>query len=280
MGLRIRTNVESLSAQRSLTNNQNALNQSMERLSSGARINKAADDAAGLAISENLNARVRSLSQAKRNANDGISMVQVTEASLSEMTNIMVRLRELTIQGASDTLGDTERGYLQKEYTQLVDEIDRISKGTEFNGTKLLSGETAQGITIQVGPNGTPDDVLTLQMLDGADGINVETLGLSDLSLEGDRETIAGNLSLLDDALTTVASSRATLGALQSRVTSTIKNIDITSENLSSANSRIRDTDFAAETASLTQARILSSAGISILTQANAKPEMALALLR
>lgn len=280
MGLRIRTNVESLTAQRQLSNNQNDLGASLERLSSGSRINKSADDAAGLAISENLRAKTRGLNQAKRNASDGVSMIQVTEGGLSEVSNIMIRLRELTVQAASDTLGGTERGFLDKEYQQLVQEVDRISSTTEFSGTKLLGGEQKE-MRVQVGYNGTVDDTLDLTLRDNPDGITTESLGLKDTSIAGeDRESIANNLGTIDNAISSLASSRASLGAMQSRLTIAISGISTTSENLTAANSRIRDVDFAEETAKSTQARILSQAGLSVLSQANQRPEMALALLR
>lgn len=280
MGLRIRTNVESLVAQRQLGNNQSDLSTSMERLASGSRINRSADDAAGLAISENLRAKTRGLNQAKRNASDGVSLIQVAEGGLNEISNIMIRLRELTIQAASDTLGQTERGFLDKEYTELVKEMDRISATTEFNGSKLL-GPQERSTIVQVGYNGTPDDTLDLTLTGAPDGINSESLQLSGTSIGGeDREVIQANLSVIDNGLQTIASSRASLGALQSRLNSAIAGISTTSENMTAANSRIRDVDFAEETAKSTQARILSQAGLSVLSQANARPEMALSLLR
>lgn len=282
MGLRIRTNVESLAAQRQLNNNQTDMNSSLEKLSSGSRINKSSDDAAGLAISESLRAKTRGLGQAKRNANDGVSLVQVAESGLNEMSNIMIRMRELTVQSASDTIGEKEREYLQKEYGQLTEEVDRISNTTEFNGRKLLSGESnSNGVTLQVGYNGSVDDTLNLKLNDTGEGINAETLGIKDTSVAGnDREAISQNLEKIDDALNKVANSRATLGATQSRLGNAITNISVSMENMSSANSRIRDVDFAEETAKMTQTRILSQASLSVLSQANQKPEMALSLLR
>ncbi len=282
MGLRIKTNVESLTAQRFLSNNNADLTSSMEKLSSGLRINKSADDAAGLAISEGLRAKTRSLMQAKRNANDGVSLLQVAEGGLNETTNILIRMRELTMQSASDTVGVQERSYIDKEYQQLTQEIDRISETTEFNGRKLLSTQDSENpITLQVGYNGTANDILTLQFGGETTGINTETLGLKDTSLAGeDREQIASNLNTIDSSLNMIASTRATLGATQSRLNSTISNISINTENMMAANSRIRDTDFAEETAKLSQSRILSQGGLAILAQANQRPEMALALLR
>lgn len=281
MGLRIRTNIESLTAQRQLSSNNADMSQSSERLSSGARINKSADDAAGLAISENLRARVRGLNQAKRNANDGVSLIQVAEGGLSESTNIMVRLRELTVQAASDTLGEKERAFLQKEYGQLVEEVDRISATTEFNGMKLLGPQKGGELKVQVGYNGSIDDSLSLALGDAPDGINSEALGLKGTSIGGpDREIIAGNLAVIDNAMEKIANSRATLGATQSRLSSAISTIGVSTENMSAAASRIRDVDYAEETAKMTQSRILSQAGLAVLAQANQKPEMALSLLR
>jgi flagellin len=282
MGLRIRTNVESLTAQRFMGQNNEGMTSSLERLSSGYRINKSADDAAGFAISENLRAKTRGLNQAKRNANDGVSLVQVAEGSLNEVNNILVRLRELSVQAASDTLGSKEKGFLQKEYTQLVDEVDRISQTTEFNGLSLMSDEAAQSdISIQVGYNGEKQDTIKLKLSDTSEGINSESLKIKDTNLAGEsREVIAANLGVIDDALTKVASQRASLGASQSRLTSAINNLSINTESLQAANSRIRDVDFAEETAKLTQSRILSQSSLAVLSQANQRPEMALTLLR
>lgn len=282
MGMRIRTNVESLTAQRFMRQNNQNLSQSLERLSSGYRINKSADDAAGFAISENLRAKTRGLNQAKRNANDGISLVQVAEGSLNEVNNILVRLRELSVQAASDTLGQKEKGFLQKEYIQLVEEIDRIAETTEFNGLKLMSDEAAaDALSVQVGYNGNIEDTIKLALSDSDVGINSISLGINETQLSGvPREEVQSNLSTIDDALTKVASQRATIGAAQSRLTSAINNLSINTESLQAANSRIRDVDFAEETAQSTQSRILSQASLSVLAQANARPEMALSLLR
>ncbi len=281
MGLRIRTNVEALIAQRNLSNSQQDLSTNMEKLSSGSRINRSADDAAGLAISESLRAKTRGVNQAKRNANDGVSLVQVAEAGLGEMSNIMVRLRELTVQAASDTIGGTERGFLQKEYSQLTQEVDRIVKGTEFNGRQLFSPETAAGLDIQVGYT-SDAEVSTLKMKFG-DGDQLDSAGLklNDISIsEGSGTEIAKNLDNIDGAISVLSRNRASLGALQSRLGSTISSLAVSAENMMTTNSRIRDVDFAEETARMTQNRILSQAGVAVLSQANAKPEMALALLR
>ncbi|MES2614152.1 MAG: flagellin [Bdellovibrionota bacterium] len=282
MGLRIKTNVVSLTAQRLLDANNADMSASMEKLSSGSRINKSADDAAGLAISESLKAKTGGLVQAKRNANDGISLIQTAEGALNETSNMLVRMRELTVQAASDTVGVTERGYLNKEYQELVQEIDRISESTEFNGRKLLGPQSDDNaVSLQVGYNGTQNDVLKLKLGDAPNGINADSLNLKESSIAGeDREKIAAQLDVLDVGLTTVANTRASLGATQSRLNTAISNISTSTENMMSAKSRIHDVDYAEETAKLTQSRILTQAGLSILSQANQKPEMALSLLR
>lgn len=293
MGLRIRTNVASVNAQRTMGQSSQALGEDMAKLSSGYRINKAADDAAGLAISENLKAQVRSLDQAKRNANDGVSLIQVAEGSMNEVSNILVRLRELATQAASDTIGNTERSYTNREYVQLVNEIQRISNTTEFNGTKLLAGQDAVGeetmFTIHVGAgDGMAENTDTLRIGVEDLEISVEKLGLgtgdevgpTEVGESFSRETAAEKLTVIDSALQTVASSRAYLGAQQSRLGSTINNLGVQIENMKSANSRIRDVDFADATASFTQNRILQQAGASVLAQANSAPEIALSLLR
>ncbi|NBX16574.1 MAG: flagellin FliC [Proteobacteria bacterium] len=282
MGLRIKTNVESLVAQRGLSNSNNELSNSFEKLSTGLRINRSADDAAGLAISENLRAKVRGLNQAKRNANDGVSLVQVAESGLSEMGNILIRMRELTLQAGSDTVGEREKSYIQKEFDQLSQEIDRIADTTEFNGLQLLRpNDKPDGIKVQVGYNGTESDQLTLRFGDSAEGIGAEALGVKNTNLvSSDRETVADNLENIDRGLETIASSRAVLGSLQSRLNAAISNISQGTETMAAASSRIRDVDFAEETARLTQNRILSQAGLAVLAQANQRPEMALSLLR
>ncbi|NRA62879.1 MAG: flagellin FliC [Pseudobacteriovorax sp.] len=291
MGLRIRTNVSSLTAQRFAQNNSNEMQQSLERLSSGYRINKSADDAAGLAISESIRAKVRGLNQAKRNANDAVSMIQVAEGSLNEIGNIFVRMRELTIQSASDTIGDQERSYLNREYTQLVDEVDRISATTEFNSLKLFDSEQKDQLVIQVGVNGSAvednEDTITLN-LEGLKTLNTEGLALGKeaeigpLEIDGsiDRDTVVEKLNTIDEAINRVSSERATLGSVQSRLNTAVNNLSIQNENLQTANSRIRDVDFAEESSRLTQNRVLQQSSLSVLMQANQNPDMALQLLR
>jgi flagellin len=283
MGLRIRTNVASLTAQRQMANTSKALNDSMDKLSSGYRINKASDDAAGLAISEQIKANLGSLGQAKRNASDGISMIQIAEGGMNEVSNILVRLRELSTQAASDTIGEKEREFTNREYTQLVDEIDRLSNTVEYNGVKLLKGAEA-GIDIASIHVGSGDG-----SVENSDTIlvDVENMELSSAKLElgkGEeittREAASERLATIDSALTTVNSLRATMGAKQSRLNSTINNLSISIENQSATNSRIKDVDYAAEVASTSQSRIMAQSGISVLSQANSIPEMAVSLIR
>jgi flagellin len=276
MGLRINTNVASLNAQRNLRNTRLDLNRSLERLSSGNRINRAGDDAAGLAISENLKAQVRGLSQAERNAQDGISLVQIAEGGLSEISNILIRLRELSVQAASDTIGPTERKFLNVEFEQLTSEIDRIASSTEFNRVPLLNG-TGAIFDIQIGTRNDPiTDRLTFDA-SSAD-VNVAALGLN-LASVADKISAQNSLSAIDQAIISVSGIRADFGALQNRLQSTINNIGISIENLSSANSRIRDTDVAKSTAGLTKNQILMRAGTSVLAQANKSTSSALKLI-
>jgi flagellin len=276
MSLRIATNVQSLSAQRYLMNNHEEQNKSLERLSSGSRINKAGDDAAGLAISEKLKANIRSMKQATRNANDGVSLVQVAEGAMNEISNIFIRLRELSIQGASDTIGDTERGFINKEVQQLKSEVDRISNSTEFNGVHLLNGSAPQ-LEIQVGINNNKE-IDRFQFESKNLVTSLQSFGLNDVSTMN-KESSQNNLMTLDAAITHLNENRSTLGALQNRLNSSINNQQIYRENLEAANSRIRDTDMAEETANLTKSNILTQANVSVLGQANQNPQLALKLL-
>src|SRR3954469_2536010 len=276
MGLRIATNTTALNAQRQLGSTKLDLDKTLERLASGSRINHAGDDAAGLAISENLRAQVRGIRQAKRNAQDGVSLIQVSEGGLNEIGNILIRLRELSIQAASDTIGDTERQFTDREFQSLKQEIDRIANVTNFNGTPLLNGR-AGIFEIQVGTHNNP--VLDRVVYNG----ERSDASLDALKLGG--ETVSTKqgaqltLSVIDDALIRVNSIRAHLGAMQNRLHSTINNLAITDENLSAANSRIRDTDMAEEVSEMTKNNILMQAGISVLGQANSTNQAALKLL-
>jgi flagellin len=281
MALTVQTNVSSLNAQRNLTGTMNTMQTALSRLSSGYRITKASDDAAGLAISESLRAQIRSMAQGQRNAYDGISVIQTAEGSLNEISNILIRMRELSMQSASDGVGTTERSYLQVELTALRSEIDRIANGTEFNGRKLIDGslslDTAK-LTFQVGIRNTSTNdrmAITVASAKTAD-LKVNASNLSVTTKEGAQAA----LSKLDTALSSVSSIRARLGAYENRLSSTIANLAIAQENVSAANSRIRDMDAAQETSNLTKAQILLQAGVSVLAQANAVPQVALNLIR
>ncbi len=276
MGLRINTNTASLNAQKNLMGTKLGLDKSLERLSSGYRINRAGDDAAGLAISENLRAQIRGLKQASRNAQDGVSLVQVAEGSLNEISSILIRLRELAVQAASDTIGPVERQFLNVEYDQLISEIDRIADGTEFNGTQLLSG-TGSILDFQVGTRNDPNiDRLSFDA-SKADA-NSAALGVN-LTSVADKASAQNSLSAIDQAIVSVSAMRADFGAIQNRLQSTISNLAVSVENMSAANSRIRDVDVAEETAELTRNNILLNAGTSVLAQANQTAQTALGLL-
>jgi flagellin len=276
MGLRIATNIQSLVAQRHLGVNNTAQQQTLEKLASGSRINKAADDAAGLAISEKMRAQIRSVRQDVRNANDGISMIQTAEGGMNEIGNILVRFRELSIQAASDTVGDVERGFINKEVDQLKEEVTRISSSTEFNGKKLLNGNGEQ-LDIQIGTNNNEkEDRFTLDT--GKINVSLGALNLESMSVLS-KENAQVNLEAIDGAVKTLVENRAELGALQNRLQSTVNNLNIYDENLSTARSRIRDTDMASETAELAKNTILSQADVSVLSQANQNNLLALKLL-
>ncbi len=276
MGLRINTNLSSLAAMRTLASTKHALDGSLERLASGSRINRAGDDAAGLAISENLRAEIRGLKQAKRNAQDGVSLIQVTEGGLNEVSNMIIRLRELAIQAASDTVGDKERSFTDREFQALKSEIQRIAQSTTFNGNPLLNGK-AGIFEIQVGTHNNP---LSDRLVYNAENANVtlESLGLVGESV-GTKTGAQTTLTFLDDALMKVNSVRSDLGAMQNRMQSTINSLSVSDENLSAANSRIRDADLAQEVSDMTKNNILLQAGISVLGQANNQSQAALKLL-
>lgn len=277
MGLRISTNVSSLNAQKNLIGTRRGLDTAMERLSSGNRINKAADDAAGLAISESLRALTRGYRQANRNANDGISLVQIAEGSLNEVSNMLIRLRELGVQSSSDTIGDTERKFLDVEYQQLKSEMQRIADSTNFNGYDLLNG-TGGIIDIQVGVKNNPfQDRISFNS--SAANATLESLGMVAEGI-GTKEGAQASLDVVDNALVSVNAIRANFGALQNRLQSTSQNLLVADENFSAANSRIRDTDVAAESAEMTRNNILLQAGVSVLSQANNTQQLALKLLQ
>jgi flagellin len=277
MGLRVNTNVASINAQRNLMGTKLAHDKSLERLSSGFRINRAGDDAAGLAISESLRAQIRGLKQASRNAQDGISLVQVAEGGLNELSSILIRLRELGVQAASDTIGPVERQFLNVEYEQMLQEIQRISDGTEFNSTPLLNG-TGAVFDIQVGIRNNPNIDRIMFDASKADA-STAALGIN-LTSVADKASAQNSLSAIDNAIISVSAMRADFGALQNRLQSTVNNLAVSNENMSAANSRIRDVDVAEETSELTRNNILLQAGTSVLAQANQSTGVALALLK
>lgn len=276
MGMRISTNLSSLNAQRTMSASQTAIQKSSAQLASGSRITRAADDAAGLGISEMLKSQIRSYSQATRNANDGISMVQVAEGGLGEISNILTRLRELGIQASSDTVGDNERGFIDKEVQQLTSEVERIAKTNKFGKTSLLDGSGSK-YDIQVGVNNN----------DFEDRISFDASGLiattGELGIEGiDFKTKEGAQQLLevvDNAQNKVNGYRANLGAVQNRLMSAVENLGAQHENLSAANSRVRDTDIAQSSAEMSRNSILLQASTSVLAQANQQPALALKLI-
>jgi flagellin len=276
MGMRISTNVQSLVAQRHLSENNAAQRESLERLASGSRVNKAADDAAGLAISEQMRGHIRSIRQDVRNANDGISMIQTAEGGMNEVSNILIRFRELAIQSASDTIGDDERKYIDKEVQQLKQEVNRIANSTEFNGRRLLRGE-GDSLTIQVGFRNTPE-YDRVEFDPSKINVGLDVLGLDGMSVL-EKSSAQDCIDQIDNAQKSVVANRAELGAFQNRLQSTINNLSIYEENLSASKSRIKDADIAQESSELTKRNILSSAGIAVLSQANTNNAAALKLL-
>jgi flagellin len=287
MALVINTNVASINAQRNLMRTEGSLNTSLARLSSGMRITAAKDDAAGLAISENLRAQIRGLAQAERNANDGISLVQTAEGALNEVSGVLIRIRELAVQAATGTLGDTERGYLNNEFKDLMAEIDRIASVTEFNGTKLLNGDASGGISFQVGLRADAQDRISAKIASETGGTYASQLGKATASTDpslGSQSisTASGaltSLSIIDKAIKDISGVRGNLGAVQNRLSITVNNLATQRENISAANSRIRDVDVASESVEMTRAQILMQAGVSVLAQANQLPGMALSLM-
>jgi len=281
MAMSIVTNVSSLNAQRNLGATQESLAKNVQRLSSGLRINQAADDAAGTGISANLTADIRSLAQASRNSADATSMAQLAEGALNEITGIVTRMRELAVQSSNATLDTTARSFIQEEFGQLRSEITRISSVTEFNGRVMLDGSLNSGIDFQVGMNSSADNRISLSIQEAA----ASTLGagagsmISDASLStATKAQIA--IAIFDNAITELSTSRANIGAVQNRLSATLSNLAVARENLSAANSRIKDVDVAEESAALTRNQILSQAGTALLSQANQLPQSALSLIK
>lgn len=284
MAITINTNIASLNAQRNLNATQSRLQGNFGRLSTGLRINTAADDAAGLGISEKLKSQIRSMAQAERNAHDGNSLLQTAEGAMNEVSGVLTRMRELAVQSATDTLGATERGFLDQEVTSLMEELDRIAEVTEFNGAKLLlGGATGTTFSFQVGIGSTTNDRIaaTIKGTKAADlgaitgGAVSSVAGIDVSTITGARDA----LSVIDQAITDVSSRRADMGSIQNRLNITVANLGTARENLTAANSRIRDVDVAQETAAMTRNNILMQAGVSVLAQANQQPQVALSLL-
>ena len=275
MALSVNTNIAALNAYRNLSNTQNDLSKSLEKLSSGLRINRAADDAAGLAITEGLRAQINGTKQAVRNAQDGISVVQTAEGALTETHSILQRMRTLSVQAANDGgLNATAKGNIQDEITQLATELDRIAATTEFNGKTLLDGSYSGAF--QVGANTSTNDVITVEL---STGMSSGDLGVDALAVA----TFAGAsaaIVAIDDAIDTVSKTRSSLGAVQNRFDHTINNLNVAAENLAASESRIRDTDMASEMVQYTRSSILSQAGTAMLAQAKSIPQSVLQLLQ
>jgi flagellin len=277
MGLQINTNEVSLAAQRNLEATDRRYKNTVQRLASGSKIVQASDDPAGLAISDSLEATIRSMGAATKNAQDGVSLIQVYEGGTNEINNMLVRMRELAIQSSSDSIGNRERAMLDNEVQQLKQEIDRLASSTKFNGQELLSGD-AVNMEFQVGPNNDPD-VDRIRFNPGDTNLKAAALGVDGFSV-ADREDARSGLESIDEALTRVNEIRARVGASQGRLQTTIAAQQIYAENLMAAKSRIRDADLAKETADLAKDSILRQAGVAVLGQANQTPALALSLLR
>lgn len=271
MGLRINQNITALNAHRNLVATDNALSKSLERLSSGLRINRAADDAAGLAISEKMRGQIKGLAQAIRNAQDGISLIQTAEGALNETHSILQRMRQLAIEAANDTLTDTDRNQIQQEINQLIEEVDRIANTTQFNTQTLLDGNFSG--TFHIGAN--QNQIIALS-ISGMDSTSLTIDAISVTTQTGAEAAIAS----LDTAINAVSTERSKLGAYQNRLEHTIANLGVAQENLAAAESRIRDVDMAAEMMEFTRAQILLQAGTAMLAQANTLPQAVLQLLR
>jgi len=290
MGISIVNNNASLIAQNNLSNTQNALSANFARLSSGMRINNAGDDAAGLAVSEKMKSQIRSMSQASRNANDGISLLQTSEGAMNQNSSLLIRMRELAMQSANGTLGSNERDTINLEFKQLTSEIDRIASVTQFNGANLLDGQTTGGVSFQVGIGTSTNDTITATLVGmkanayGTNLVNsqnaaVTTQDLTTINVLTATDAQAA-MTTIDAAITITSQARATMGSVQNRLMVTVSNLQSAGQNLSAANSRIRDVDVAQESAAMTSNNILAQAGTAVLAQANQLPSMALSLLR
>ena len=275
MGLRIMNNVEALNAHRTLQNTNMQVSRSIERLSSGLRINRAADDAAGLAVSEIMRSQIRGMNVASRNAQDGVSLVQVADGALGNVTDMLQRMRDLAVQASNGTLTDAQRANLDAEVQQVVAEINRVGTDTEFNGIKVLAGSVAtaaSAVTLQVGANGGQSISFTIATVSTSD------MGISGIAVSTAASATAA-IASLDAAISSVTTDRANLGAIQNRLEQTINRLGLTSENLQAAESRIRDADMAKEMISFTKAQILQQSGTAMLAQANLAPQGILSLI-
>jgi flagellin len=277
MALRIMTNEVALGAQRNLNATEERLSHTIQKMSSGSRIVKSSDDAAGLAISESINATVRSLGQATRNAQDGISLIQVFEGGTNEVNNLLMRVRELAMQAASDTVGETERGLINLEAQETLKEVDRIARTTKYAGQNLLASDDEVSLEFQVGVNN--DEIVDrITFAPGDSNLTADRLGVEGINV-GEKADAQEALDTIDGAINRVNEVRARVGAAQNRLYSTINSQGIFAENLSAAKSRIRDADMAEESAKLARESILRQAGVAVLAQANQTPSLALQLL-
>ncbi|MBK1615725.1 flagellin FliC [Rubrivivax gelatinosus] len=283
----INTNINSLTAQRNVSTSQSALSTSMQRLSSGLRVNSAKDDAAGLAIAERMNAQIKGMNVAARNANDGISLAQTAEGALGKVGDSLQRMRELAVQARNSSNSDADKDSLDKEFGELAKEIQRVLGGTTFNGKHILGSE-AGSLSFQVGANTTSDDSIDIVTVDMTGDANITSVagtdntgaGRAKIDSSASNTDIGGVIDALDDAIDKVNTERATMGASQSRFDAVISNLQISVENQSAARSRIMDADFASETANLSRAQILQQAGNAMVAQANQLPQQVLSLLR
>jgi flagellin len=287
MALRINYNFESVSAQRNLSGTQNSFFRAIEQLSSGLRINKAADDTAGLAVSEKLKNQVRGLNQAQRNAQDGISLLQTAEGALNETHSILARMRELAVQSSNDTLTNADRLHIQNEVNQLLSEVDRIAAATQFNTIPLLNGgSVATGLQFHIGPNyitaASVDELsFTLNNADTtSNGLSIDNLATAGAQSMTTQSGANAAISVLDTAIESVSTRRGSIGAMQNRLTSTIASLGVASENTGAANSRIRDADVASAVSEMVRNQILQQSTLAVLAQANQAPQMALQLLK
>lgn len=276
-GMIINTNISSINSQRQLVKSNSSLSTSMERLSSGLRVNSAKDDAAGLAIANRMNSQIRGMTVAVRNANDGISMAQNAESAMGELTNTMQRMRDLAVQSANDgAVFNTDRAKMQDEFGELNDELTRIIQNTQFNDKKIINGALSGGVKFQVGANTSPDNQITITVAN----LSVVLTSVTAAQVDTSAGTALAAMDAIDTAIGAIDSARSKLGALQNRFTSTIANLQSSIENQSAAKSRIMDTDFAAETANLSRSQIMQQAGTAMLAQANQRTQNVLSLLQ